>query len=63
MCFSRIKLIKAADDYAEKAEKSAKPLVQITKSNSLRRSAKEKDNEITEINAEISEKLNELKTL
>ncbi|KAJ4930980.1 hypothetical protein JOQ06_025281 [Pogonophryne albipinna] len=53
-------LEKSADEYADKAESSGK-LTFITKSNSLRRTAKEKKASLQDLEKEIDEKLAEMK--
>ena len=53
-------LFKSADDLAEKAESTGK-VTFISKSNAMRRSAKEKEGELKSIEEEINEKLEALK--
>jgi len=50
----------SADEYAEKAEKTHQ-LTWIAKSNSLRRSAKEKTEELKAVDEQLDEKLLQLK--
>ena len=55
-------LVKSAEDYAEKAESTGK-LELISKSNSMRRTAKQKESEIEKLSDAIELKLSELKNL
>ena len=55
-------LLKSADDLADKAEKSHSVTL-ITKSNSLRRAAKEKSAEIEVVEKQLDAKLLELKNM
>ena len=55
-------LLKSADDLADKAEKSHSVTL-ITKSNSLRRTAKEKSAEIEVVEKQLDAKLLELKNM
>ena len=58
-------LLKSADDLADKAEKShySHSVTLITKSNSLRRAAKEKSAEIEVVEKQLDAKLLELKNM
>ena len=55
-----VALEKSADEYADKAETTTQ-LTFIAKSNSLRRTAKEKKERLVEIEKQIDEKLKEIK--
>jgi len=54
-------LKRSADDYAEKAESSGK-LTLIAKSNGMRRTAREKEEQIKSLEGEIGQKLQDVKS-
>lgn len=55
-------LTKSADELAEQAEGSSKPMEFITQFNAVRRSVKEKQNEVVPLDSKLQSKLKDLET-
>ena len=55
-------LTKSADELAEQAEGSSKPMEFITQFNAVRRSVKEKQNEVVSLDSKLQSKLKDLET-
>ena len=57
-----VTLTKSADELVEQAEGSSKPMKFITQFNAVRRSVKEKQNEVVSLESKLQSKLKDLET-